>query len=217
MEAVRQKLNSIRAEIDDTEEKSKDTQMYIRMEQQRLESCLLERESLERKMDNTLRKIDETQARYQEGLDRLAELETIVDVNESKRKALDRRETDYDDKLILLEERLRIAKINFEERRQLLEEAKRRRQVLATDLGKAQKRITESKEKVEFFDSEIEYAGQQLRQMERKEMSSTDREMELEDEMRFVADKLRGAQERWFLSEDKVKGLTRAKDAIEGM
>ena len=216
MEAVRQKLNTIRAEIDETDERAKNVEMYVRMEQQRLESCLLERDSLERKTQNALQKIDEAQDKYQVSLERLAELETSIDVNESKRKALEKRELDYDDRLVLLEERLRVAKINFEERRQLLEEAKRRKSVLNADLQKAEGRMKDAKEKSDYFDSEIEYAGQQLRQMERKEMSSTDREIELEDEMRYLADKLRTAQERWFLSDDKVKALQRTKDALEG-
>lgn len=217
MEAVRQKLNTIRAEIDDTDEKAKNLEMCVRMEQQRLESCILERESLERKSQSALQKIEEAQEKYQEGLERLADLETSIDVNESKRKALEKRESDYDERLVLLEERLRIAKINFEERRQLLEEAKRRKNVLNADLQKAEGRMKDSKEKADYFDSEIEYAGQQLRQMERKEMSSTDREMELEDEMRYLADKLRNSQEKWFLNDDKVKALLRTKDAMEGM
>ena len=216
MEAVRQKLNTIRNDIDETDEKAKNLEMYVRMEQQRLESCLLERESLERKTQGTLQKIEEAQGKYQENLDRLAELETSVDVNESKRKALEKRELDYDDRLALLEDKLRIAKINFEERRQLLEEAKRRKSVLNADLEKADAKMRDSKEKADYFDSEIEYAGQQLRQMERREMSSTGREMELEDEIRFLADKLRASQERWFIGDDKVKALLRTKDALEG-
>ena len=216
MEAVREKLNTIRRDIDETDEKAKNLEMYVRMEQQRLESCLLERESLERKTQGTLQKIEEVQGKYQENLDRLAELETSVDVNESKRKALEKRELDYDDRLALLEDKLRIAKINFEERRQLLEEAKRRKSVLNADLEKADAKMKDAKEKADYFDSEIEYAGQQLRQMERREISSTGREMELEDELRSLADKLRSSQERWFISDDKVKALLRTKDALEG-
>ena len=216
MEAVREKLNTIRRDIDDTDERAKNLEMYVRMEQQRLESCLLERESLERKAQGTLQKIEEAHAKYQENLERLAELETSVDVNESKRKALERRESDYDDRLAVLEDRLRIARINFEERRQLLEEAKRRKNVLNADLAKADAKMKDAKEKGDYFDSEIEYAGQQLRQMERREISSTDREMELEDEIRFMSDKLRSSQERWFLGDDKVKALLRTKEALEG-
>jgi len=215
MEAVREKLNNIRRDIDETDEKAKNLEMYVRMEQQRLESCLLERESLERKSQVALKQIEEAQAKYQENLDKLAELETSVDVNESKRRALVMRESDYDDRLALIEDKLRIAKINFEERRQLLEEAKRRKSVLNADLQKADAKMKDAKEKADYYDSEIEYAGQQLRQMERREISSTDREMELEDEIRFLADKLRSSQERWFVSDDKVKALQRTKDALE--
>ena len=92
MEAVRQKLNNIRQEIDDSEEKAKSIDMYVRLEAQRLESCLLERESMERKTENLLQKIDKVQNEYQERLERLQEVETSIDVNESKRKALEKRE-----------------------------------------------------------------------------------------------------------------------------
>ena len=117
----------------------------------------------------------------------------------------------------MLEDKLRGAKINADERRQLLDEAKRRKQVLHVELEKSEKRYTDAKDKFEFFESEIDHTGQQLRQMERKEMSSTDREMELEDEMRYLADRLRGSQERWFLSDDKVKALARTKESLQGM
>lgn len=215
MEAVRQKLNNIRQEIDDSEEKAKSIDMYVRLEAQRLESCLLERESMERKTENLLQKIDKVQNEYQERLERLQEVETSIDVNESKRKALEKREGDYDDRLTMLEDKLRGAKINADERRQLLDEAKRRKQVLHVELEKSEKRYTDAKDKFEFFESEIDHTGQQLRQMERKEMSSTDREMELEDEMRYLADRLRGSQERWFLSDDKVKALARTKESLQ--
>ncbi len=216
MEAVRQKLNKIRQDIEEVEDKTKNIEMYVRLEQQRLDSCTLERESLQRKVDNLMRKIDLTQDQYQEKLEKLQEVETTIDINESKRKALEKRENGSDDQLTVLEDRLRVAKINHEERKQLLDEAKRREQVLRAELQKCEKRCQDAKEKADFFDSEIDHAGQQLRQMERKEMLSTGREIELEEEMRILGDQLREAQGKWFLSDEKLKALSRTKEGITG-
>ena len=216
VEAVRKKVGVMKEEVELAEEKAKELEMHLRFADQRLEGAMNEKDSLIRKLKLTEASIEKSEKLYQESLQKLQDFETAIDISESKRKALEQKELSGDDQLTMLEQRLRDMKVNLDERNQLLEEAKRRREVLTEDLRKTKERHQEAKEKAEYFEGEIEVAGERLRDLERREVNASSKEYEMEDEVRYLEDQLRQSQEKWFIVHDRYKSLERIKEQMEG-
>lgn len=136
MELVKDKLNSMKAQSELSEEKIIRFESELRKSTQHLEAALKEKESLIKKVEAVEAQIINADRKRGDVMDRLKDLDQSTDTSECKRRVLENRELDGDDALIKLEDRLRFVQEKYSEHCVQCEEGERRVAVLGAEYKK---------------------------------------------------------------------------------
>lgn len=221
MDAVKNKLNSMKAQSELSEERIIKFESNLTVSKQHLEAALKEKESLYRKIEAIEAQILLAERKKEDVVDKLKGLRDDTDCSESKRRVLENRELEGDVALGKLEDRLRTVREKYGENATQCEEGERRLYVLTADFEKTRERRLKSETTAEKLEKEIEAKMAQLRCCEESLRKNSYSDFKQEDHIKLLESYHREAEEKKELGRLNILKLRRqienTEDEIENV
>lgn len=217
MQAVKNQINSMKIQAEESEERVIKFESALRTCKQHLETALKEKEQLTKRIENVEAQIINADRQRGDIVDRLKEINLKTDTSECKRRILENREVEGDAAITKLEHRLKKARETYDENLRRSEEAERRLASLTNEYNSVCKNRQLLKVKGSKLEKEIDAKILKLRDREDLEMRMSKRECRAEDQLKLLESFYRDAEEKREVGRVKVMRLQTLVEKQQGI
>lgn len=215
MDALKRKAKETLGDIQRAENKHKDLVRYLRLARERADLAEEEAESLKEKIKSKREELKEVQKDVAEKEQCHVAKEEEAEESETTRKALEAKEFDVGDELVMLERKCSEAKKHADEKEDKLNEAKIRYSTMKANLSELLARLNAAESKIVKLSEESDSDTVRLINLEIKHRRYDKREEYFEDKIETNEQQIRNLEIEAVKNEAETKLLEVQRDKVK--
>lgn len=219
MATLKQKMQTLRDELDVTKETLSERNRQLEAEKARMDEYENEVHSLSRRVKLLEDTNDQLETRLATALEQLRQATDVVDEQDRSRRTLESRQNRDDEKISMLEEQLRQATAVASEYERKYEEVARRLVITESDLDRAEERAAVAESKARTLDNDLHFISNSLKSVEISEHTLADKEESYQATITELNRRLADAENTVEILSRELKtkqyDLDRMEDALE--
>ena len=215
MDALKRKSKETLDDIQRAENRQKDLMRYLRLARERADLAEDEREALKEKIKAKREELENTQRDVTEKQQCHIAKEKEAEESEMIRKALETKEFEVGDKLVMLEIKCRDAKKHADEQEEKLSDAKVRCSTMKADLSELLARLNTAESKIVKLSEESDSDTVRLINLEIKHRRYNKREEYFEDRIETTEQQIRNLETEAVSNEAEAKVLVIQRDKLK--